>query len=304
MTIDSTATLDELQRLHGREGRVTFSRGPLGEVVDLAAPGGTARIALQGAQLLSWVPAGEAEVIWLSPEARPQPGKSLRGGAPVCWPWFGPHAEDERKPAHGFVRGAPWELLDTEATAQATRARLGFDTAGRWRAMWPHEARAVLTVTLGDGLTLALETTNTGAETFQLCQALHTYFAVAHIAETSVHGLDGCAFIDKVGVEARRRQEGMVRFDGEVDRIYLDPPGEVVIRDKALGRRIVIGASGSRSAVVWNPWIEKAARLGDMGADGFRRMLCVETANAADDAVTLAPGARHVLEARYRVERV
>lgn len=302
------------QRSPGGHGAFTFADGPFGPVVELSAVGGTAQVTIQGAQLVSWIPAGQPEVLFMSKTTRPQPGKSLRGGTPVCWPWFGPHPADASgaapslaqsfapRPAHGFVRGAAWRVDATMASENSATVRLVFETGRQYREDWPHEARATLAVTLSATLTLALVTENTGASPFSLTQALHTYFAVGDIAATEVEGLDGCTYIDKVGPDEACRQSGAVTFGGEVDRIYLNPPPRISILDRLVGRRIAIRSEGSASAVVWNPWIEKSARLGDMGPDGYRRMVCVETANAASDARVLAPGESHRLAAVYSVE--
>lgn len=297
-------TLASLAERFGHARRIAFQAGDIAPLVELRIGGASARISLNGAQLLGWQPAGEREVIWVSPASAPMPGRSIRGGTPVCWPWFGTDSSSLGRPAHGFVRGVPWQVAWSRATAAESAIALRYRTAPETAGLWPHEAEAMLTVSLiADTLTLSLTTTNTGASAFSLTEALHTYFAVTDIAETHVDGLDGCGYIDAVGTWTRRRQQGAVTFSGEVDRIYLDPPGDIVIADGAGGRRIHIDASGSRSAVVWNPWIDKSARLGDMGTDGYTRMLCVETANAADDAIALAPGAAHTLTARYHVTR-
>lgn len=304
MAIDEAFDLEALASDLGCEGRVIFEDGPHGPVVRLAAAGATASVALQGAQLLSWRPAGHDEVIWLSSETVPKPGKSLRGGTPVCWPWFGADPDGRGRPAHGFVRGLPWTPAYANVNDDETVVAFRFKTTEEHRAIWPHSAEVTLVVGMtGQGLDLDLLTTNTGDAPFALTQALHTYFAVGDIARTSVRGLAGCTYIDTVGEITRRVDACNVTFEGEVDRIYLDPPAQIEIDDAANNRSIVIASRGSRSAVVWNPWIEKSARLGDMGAEGYRRMVCVETANAADDSIGLEPGGTHMLEATYSVTR-
>jgi D-hexose-6-phosphate mutarotase len=150
---------------------------------------------------------------------------------------------------------------------------------------------------------VALATRNTGSEGFQLGQALHAYFQVADVRRVSVHGLHGCAYLDKVESGERRQQRGPVTFTRETDRIYLDTGGVCEIRDPPMDRSLLVTATGSRSTVVWNPWIEKAERLGDFEPGGYLSMVCVETANAADDTVSLAPGQEHVLAAQYRLLR-
>lgn len=292
-----------LNERYGIDGELLFAVGHHGaEVARITNPGGGAEIALQGAQVLTWAPAGQPAVVWLSPEAKFAAGKSLRGGAPVCWPWFGPHPEDPAKPGHGFARNLDWQVIDAQRVAEGTRLVLGFVPGAAQQALWPYEAALELAVTVGERLSLALTTRNTGTVPLTITQALHTYFHVGDIAAARVDGLDGCEYIDKVDGGARRRQSGPVTIGGEVDRVYLGCPGEAVIVDEVLRRRIRIGKSGSQSCVVWNPWAEKGAKFGDMGDDGYRRMLCVETTNAGDDVVTIASGRSFTLATEYSVE--
>lgn len=287
-----------------RSGGVHFKEGAGGfALVEVENAHGSAQIALQGAQLLSWTPKGAPAVVWLSPAAKYAAGKSVRGGVPVCWPWFGPHPAEAAFPAHGFVRGLPWEPGDVQLRADGATLltfRLGGDaTTQRW---WPHPFALEYRLTIGDALELELVTRNTGDAVFTITEALHTYFAVSDVREIRIDGLDGCDYLDKVDDGRRKRQQGPIRFDAETDRIYLDTTADCVIDDPSLRRRIRIAKRGSRSTVVWNPWIDKAARLGDMGDDGYLRMVCVESANAADAAVTVAAGAEHRLWVRYTVE--
>jgi D-hexose-6-phosphate mutarotase len=298
--------MTDLASLNGRfgiDGELIFAVGHHGaEVARVTNAAGTAEIALQGAQVLTWAPAGQPQVVWLSPAAKFAPGKSLRGGAPVCWPWFGPHPDDPAKPGHGFARNLDWEVVAAERTAAGTRLVLAFTPGAAQQALWPYQATLELAVTVGERLAMELTTRNTGTIPLSITQALHTYFHVGDIASARVDGLDGCEYIDKVEGGARRHQAGAVTIDGEVDRVYLGCPGDVVIVDDALRRRIRIAKGGSHSCVVWNPWAEKGAKFGDMGEDGYRRMLCVETTNAGDDVVTIASGKSFTLATEYGVE--
>lgn len=286
---------------HAIPGRLAFEQSPLGGPVARLTTGDTqALVALHGAHILNWIRRGEG-LLWLSPVARIREGKGIRGGVPVCWPWFGDHATDPSKPAHGFARARPWTVATTRANADTVSITLAFTPNDADRALWPHAATARLTVSLGTALNLSLETTNTGSDPFTLTGALHTYFRVSDIANVTVTGLDGRAYLDKLDGFARKTQSGPITFPGEVDRIYLGDTRAILLADSGNRRRIAISSSGSASAVVWNPWIEKTARLGDMGSpDAYRQMVCIETANAGDDVVTLAPGATHTLASTYR----
>jgi glucose-6-phosphate 1-epimerase len=302
----ATELIDTLSRQHDRGDAVRFEMSPLGgPVIRLAMGGATAMVALQGAQVLAWSPTACEPVIWLSPSERLGTAKAVRGGIPVCWPWFAGHPEDASKPAHGFVRTRLWDVVSTERLAGEVSIVLATATTSGDAALWPHAAEVSVRVALStDRLSVALRTRNRDTRAFQLTQALHTYFAVGDIAQVRVEGFDGLTYIDKLDANVIKPWHGPIRFAGEVDRIYVDHTGEARIIDEAAGRVIVIAKEGSQSSVVWNPWIEKCARLGDMGPEGYRGMVCVETTNAGRDVVTLAPGASHTLAAIMKVAPV
>ena len=295
--------LDELDRRFAVAGALAFETSPLGGVVArLKCRGSEATVALQGAHVLGWRHAG-AEMLWLSPVARLGTGKPVRGGIPVCWPWFGPHPADPAKPAHGFVRTRAWDVASCSADAASVSITLSTTTGAAELALFPHKAEAHLTVTLAGDLALQLATHNRGSAAMPLSQALHTYFRVADIAAVRVDGLAGRPYIDKLDDrQSRKSQVGPVTFTGETDRIYLGDTSAITLAGgKSAGQVLAISSEGSASAVVWNPWSDKTQRLGDMGGpSAYRHMLCIETTNAGDDVRTVEPGAVHVLSARYR----
>jgi glucose-6-phosphate 1-epimerase len=293
----------------GHPGRVVFSISPLGgPVVTLSGTAGMAVVALQGAQLLSWIPRGQDPVIWLSPVERLGTAKPVRGGTPVCWPWFAGHPSDPTKPAHGFVR-TRLSIDGAGISDNGAWLTLGVQTTAADQVLWPHQASAQLRVTLDEQLELSLGTTNTGEAPFTLSQALHTYFSIGDIADIDVSGFDQEVYQDKLDSGRRYSQTGAIVFPGEVDRIYdSHAPAAITsaaaINDRALSRRISVMQTGSRSAVVWNPGPAKASRLADMGPEGWRRFVCVETTNAGDDVRILHAGATHVMGALYTVTRL
>lgn len=296
--------IDTLNQRLAIPGHVQFKEDPGGLVVaEVANVHAESMIALQGAHVMTWQPRGQASVIWLSKFARFAPGKSIRGGVPICWPWFGPHAEDAKLPGHGFARTVPWEVRETRFLPDgATFLRFGLIETDANRAQWPHPSSAELLVTVGPELKVELVTRNTGSAPFQLGEAFHTYFHISDLAEMAIRGLEGCDYLDKVDNGLRKTQQGPVAIESEVDRVYLDTEADCLIEDRGLQRRIRIAKRGSRSTVVWNPWVEKAEKMGDFGPQGHRGMVCVETANAAGNVVTLAPGEAHSLVAVYSVE--
>lgn len=251
------ADLSALKLRFELSGQVDFKETPDGLIImEVANAHGHAAIALQGGHVMSWQPKSEAEpVIWLSRAAKFVPGKSIRGGVPVCWPWSGPHATDPKLPAHGFARTVPWEVTATrELDDGATEKTLTLVETGQTRARWPYRTKFSIAVTVGRRLKVALTTDNLGGEDVVIGEALHTYFQIGDIADIRITGLEGGDYLDKVGGgSVQRRQEGAVVFSAETDRIYLNTEAECVINDPRLKRRIHVAKSGSRSTVAWNP---------------------------------------------------
>lgn len=262
-------------------------------------------ITLQGAHITTFQPRGEEPVIWLSPFAKFAPGKSIRGGVPICWPWFGAHATDSKLPGHGYARTVPWDVLETKALPDgSTFLRFGLVESDATRTQWPNASSVQLEVTVGKTLRAELVTKNTGNAAFQLGEALHTYFHISDVGQVTIRGLENCEYLDKVKDFARFRQEDGVVIESEVDRVYVNTAADCVIEDKGLKRAIRIAKQGSQSTVVWNPWMEKADKMGDLGKDGYRGMVCVESGNAFDNILTLQPGETHRLAAVYSVEKL
>ncbi|MBM3110071.1 D-hexose-6-phosphate mutarotase [Pseudomonas sp. P66] len=262
-------------------------------------------IAQQGAQVLSYQRLGEPPLLWLSEQAIFKQGKSVRAGVPVCWPWFGnlkrnPTAVQamyraEEGPAHGLVRGRDWQLLGIDSSGESVRVEFTLpDTQGNLRD-WPHNVELKLTIVMGEQLTVTLSSYNLDNAPVTLSQALHSYFAVSDVRQVQVEGVEGLNYIETLADWQQRTQQGALVFASETDRIYLQSPEQLHIVDPAWNRRIRLTSSGSRSAVIWNPWTARAVELADMANDGWQRMLCIETANVWDDIVTLAPGATHSL---------
>jgi len=263
----------------------------------------TAVISLQGAHVLSWVPKGEEDVIWLSADATFAMGKSVRGGIPICWPWFGAHESESRFPAHGFARTVLWTVKQTRALDNGeTQILFQLDTSKldeTLQAIWSQATLAEYTITIGQTLMLELTTSNKSDKPLTLGQALHTYFKISDIEQTTLTGLEGKDYLDKTAGFERKVQAGSIVIKQEVDRIYLQTADNVVIDD--VKRKIKIEKKGSLSTVVWNPWQEVANKMGDLGKEGYRHMLCVESANAADDIITIAPDESHTLQVCYSV---
>lgn len=289
---------------NGSEIRFTSAASGM-PLVHIKNPQAQALIALQGAHLLSWIPDAEEDVIWLSADANLLPGKSIRGGIPVCWPWFGAHENHESYPAHGFARTVLWQLADVKFLSTG-ETRLDFelnsaDLSDDYKAMWPDDFALKYRLIIGRELRLELLTENHDQQAFKISQALHSYFNVGDIRKVRLFGLEDKPYLDKPDGFKRKTQQGPVIFCEEVDRIYLQTENDVVIDNGK--RKIIISKQGSASTVVWNPWQRVADKMGDLGQDGYLKMLCVESANAAEDAVVIEAGEQHCLQVKYCVER-
>lgn len=296
-------TIEELKKQFAIEGAVDIAAGPGGVIfIRLKGPRSEALIDLDGGQVLSWGLHGEKPVVWLSETATFQPGKSARGGIPVCWPWFGAHAEDKTKPAHGFARNLMWQVAGSAIDPDgAPQVKMRLQDSDKTRALWPYAFTLELTVTAGDALLVEMSTTNNDDKPFTITEALHTYFAIGDIHQATVTGLDVARYWDKTENFAQHTQSGAVKFEKETDRVY-QSDAETTIEDPAWNRRIRIAKAGSASTVVWNPWIDISRKMEGMGESAWQGMVCVETANAMEDGVRVQPGGSHVLMARISVE--
>ncbi len=300
----------QLNDRYGISGQLEFREGAGGLVfAEVDNRQATASICLQGAHLVTWRPKSQAEpVIWVSEAAKFAAGKSIRGGVPVCWPWFGPHATEGTFPAHGYARTVSWEVTACQALEDGgTRVAFALMQNEQTRALFPKACRLELVLEIGEQLHVSLVTTNLDTEAIAIGEALHTYFRIGDIGEVQVSGLDGCDYLDKADGGRSKTQAGAVAFAAETDRIYLNTASECVIEDARLGRRIHIGKNGSLSTVVWTPWTEKAEKMGDFGAGrsgqgGWREMVCVESVNALENAVIVPAGETHRMTVEYAVE--
>ena len=257
-------------------------------------PLASAAISLHGGQLLSYAPRGFDDLLWLSPVSKRAPD-AIRGGVPVCWPYFGRQGQSANAPQHGFARNTQWTMTDSNLDSEGTAT---IELALPERADTP--LRLKQTLHIGHELRQSLTTRNTGAETVVFTQALHTYFHVGDAERARVSGLDGLTYADKYdGDEHLQSGEWNLqdpRDPGRSDRIYHRTGNRFALIDPVLGRRIDLTTSGSRSLVVWNPGASGIAAIGDAPVDGWHRFVCLEAANASEDAISLAPGQTHTLQ--------
>jgi len=299
-------SIEQLNNQHGIANQVIFETGEGGlPFIRVNNDKATALISIYGGQVLAFQPKhADSDLLFLSKRAYYQSGKAIKGGVPICWPWFGPDPEGLNRPAHGFMRNRLWEVIETSATVEGdNRIVLGLSDTPETQSIWPRAFILRLEITIGETLNLALVTRNTGSQSFAVTQAFHTYFSVGDIRQTTVLGLENTQYIDKVNDNQQMNQTGAVTINTEVDRIYLDVGNELVIHDTVMKRRIHILSKGNRTAVVWNPWAKISAEMADLQDDDYLRFICVETTNAATDTVNIQPGSEFRLVANYRIEQ-
>lgn len=264
-----------------------------------------AHVYLHGAHVAHYRRVGRPPLLFMSKKSWFEAGKPIRGGVPIVFPWFGPAKDNPQFPAHGFGRLREWTLRDVRQDASGDviiSLSLGPDDATR--ALWPHAFELVYSVTVGPALSLSLEVRNTDSSPFTFEEALHTYLAVGDVREVTVAGLAGRACIDKMHPGVRQTQSAEpFRITAETDRIYVATPDAVTVTDPGMpggARAITVAKAGSLTTVVWNPWVAKSKAMPDFGDDEWPGMICVETANVGEHAVTLGPGERHVMSAEVR----
>jgi glucose-6-phosphate 1-epimerase len=300
---EAIMNLDETSR-YVIDGELRFIKTEHGFIyAEINNASAHATVSTYSGQVLSYRPKDQQDdLLFVSDKAYYEDGKAIKGGIPVCWPWFGADPENKGRPAHGFVRNRQWQVTGSESHADgSTKIIMRMTDNEATRALWPHPFRLEIEITVGDSLKVELVTHNTGNDSITISQALHTYFRVGDIGKVSVLGLDGIQYLDKTNDSACVSQSGPVTISSEVDRIYTDVTGDLIIDDSSLGRKIVITSSGCSTAVVWNPWVEIATAMADLDDDDYLRMLCVETANAGPEVVKIAAGEAYRLTAEYKI---
>ena len=276
----------------------------------IATPVCSGELYLQGAHVTAWRPSGREPALFLSEKSAFAEGHAIRGGIPIIFPWFGSRtatlgvegdAPRTDGPSHGFARTQAWKLDFGAYAADELHLSLSLEPTELSRSLGYDHFLLAYQITFGRELRLRLSIANDGDRPMRVEEALHTYLHVGDVQQTRVHGLFETEYLDKTENFARKTQtEPVLTIAGPTDRPYLNTTSPIVVDDPALHRRITVTKANSKTTVVWNPWAN--AGLADMSADGWRRMLCVEPANAAEDALLLQPHAAHVMETTISVE--
>ncbi|HCW97264.1 MAG TPA: D-hexose-6-phosphate mutarotase [Pantoea sp.] len=248
-----------------------LSQRQLGDlpVIVVSHPQVRAAITFQGAHLIAWQPSGEKPVIWLSEKSLFSAGKAIRGGVPICWPWFGPEGE----PAHGFARNQPWALSAHDENNENVMLTFVLESTAQTKKLWPHDFTLFARFRLGKHCEIELEAHGD----FTATGALHTYFQVADIADVEVSGL-GTRFIDKVDNNGEQVSSGKQTYPGRIDRVFTQPEDCSLVHDKQGQRVIEVYHHHHSDVVTWNPGVELSCSMADMANDGYKTMVCVETA--------------------------
>ncbi|MEL6912664.1 MAG: D-hexose-6-phosphate mutarotase [Cyanobacteria bacterium J06598_4] len=297
--------IEQLNADYGIADKVKFVEGQGGfPVIEVNNEHAEAKISVYAGQVLSFKPVGQTEdVMFLSSQAYYQAGKAIKGGTPICWPWFGPDPEEKGRANHGFVRNRLWEVQEVVSTQDgATKVTLGLSDTEETKGIWDYSFKFAIAITVGKVLTVALITQNTDSKPFEITQAMHTYFRIGDIKQVSVLGLADKTYLDKVDSGKEKTQSGDVTFTEECDRIYLDVPSQLTVDDRALNRKIVVTATNSKTAIVWNPGAEISANMADLGDLDYENFVCVETANAANEVIEVAAGEQYQMTAEYAVQ--
>jgi glucose-6-phosphate 1-epimerase len=297
--------VDELNARFGLKDALRFEDGPGGLTrARIATDRATAEIYLQGAHVARWQPASAAHpVLFLSDKSHFEVGKAIRGGVPLVLPWFAERKDGLPGGMHGFARTLPWEVVAAERRAEGVALSFKLLPNQTTRDLGFDHFVLVYEVVVGATLTLALEVENVGDTPLRFDEALHAYYSVSDVRQIEVSGIGDTDYLDRAdNAKPKHQGVGAIRFAGETDQLHLYTQAAVTISDPVWRRRIVIEKRGSKSTVVWNPWQAKASALADLGVDAWPHFVCAEPANAAENAVTVAPGAVHTMGITVRVE--
>lgn len=299
----SIVSIRELDQKFGIAGvaRVCEGNGALPKV-EIKGAFGRGEVYLHGAHVTSWKPAAGDEVLFMSTKTRWQDGQAIRGGIPICFPWFRGKADDAKAPSHGFVRTKMWRLESIAEAGDTVAVSMFTESDEQTRQWWPAEFRLVHRVTFGSALNLELVCVNTGKTPIRFEEALHTYNRVADVEQARLQGLNNVRFLDNTDSNKEKTQRGEVALAAQTDNAYVGTASDVDLIDPQMRRRIRLRKQNSLTTVVWNPWREGAAKLHDLGDGEWTHFLCVEASNIIGSTINLQPGQEHTMSATLTVE--
>ncbi|KJG39045.1 aldose epimerase [Photobacterium angustum] len=281
--------LRQLSTVNALSDNVTACEYQGVNIIRVIHPLAEAGISLHGGHLLWFKPQGEKDIIWLSEKAIFDQSKAVRGGIPICWPWFG----QAGTPSHGFARTSQWSLLEHRENENGVIVSLALEDNEETYAIWPHKFKNVLTFEIGQELKVSLTSTNTGNQPWSYSGALHTYFDIANINDIDITGM-GPKYLDSTQQGKVCEGGSTLTFNGETDRVYTQPEATITINDKNNNREILVNNEGHNAAVIWNPWQALSVNMGDMADNSYETMVCVES-TIHQPSIELAPGQSHTL---------
>lgn len=287
--------IDELDEKFSIEGEVGFAE--LEEnmaFITVSNKYADADICLYGAHITNFKPHKTMPVLWMSPDSKFQEESPIRGGIPVCFPWFGPHKTESSKPQHGFGRLMYWNVLETVSLPTGeTMVRLQLCSSAETKIFWNHDFCAEMTVTVGKTLTATLKVTNTSSTPFEYSCALHSYYYVSSIEEIAIDGLLNTKYYNQLEPGDFIQDTPLLEIKKAETRHYYNTETDCIIIDTLFNRRIRVAKSGSKITTVWNPGEETCRKIDDMPDDAFHNFVCIEAVNAFNDVIKLAPGETH-----------
>lgn len=280
---------------HATPGSLTYAA--------ITTPQAAATVYLQGAHLAAWQPSGQKPILFLSRKSDLTPGKPIRGGVPIAFPWFAARHDGKTGPSHGFARIQEWTLAFAAMAGDDLHLTFTLAPTEMSRSLGFDNFRLAYQLTIGRTLTMQLTVANEAATPLVFEEALHTYYAVTDVHEINITGLDGVTYLDKVDDFKPKVQQGPVTITQQTDRVYLNTTSACIIHDAAGKRRIHVEKTGSDTTVTWNPWENGASKIADLDPTEWHEFVAVETVNAAANTITLAPKATHVMQAHVTVEQ-
>lgn len=292
-----------LNACFARDNNLQFSEGEAGMTkVDITFNEATLELYLQGAHITRYQPVTDVDLLWMSDSAVYQPGKALRGGIPLCWPWFGADSQNPDRPQHGYARTSDFNVLSTLATDQATSITLTLDPAQSSCPDWKNKVRLEFEIRLSAALWIEMRSHNLSDSPLTLSNALHNYFSISSRQRIAVPAVTGLTYLDKLQNYQPQLQSSALTINGEVDRVYQAPPASIDLLDPDRQINTSMYCWGNNNLVIWNPGAQKAQAMADFDDDGFEQMICIEPANALEQSITLQPGEGHRLGQLLKID--
>jgi len=290
--------INKINQDYSISGYIKFTEGNGGlHIAEITNKFATAKVSLYGAQVLNYQPHGQPDLLWTSPKSEFAVGKAIRGGIPLCFPWFGPHETDKTKPQHGFGRLCVWEVIGTKVFENDDVILcLKLSNNEFTNSMWQYAFEAIVTIIVGKSLDLTLTCINTGTETFTYTDALHSYFNIFDCSNVNIIGFESLSYLDTLENNAIIVQNTKeLKIDKELNRRYLNHADNCIINDAGFNRKINVAKRGSSITVVWNPFVETTKKIADVPDDGYKTFVCIEAANTLSDVITLKPNEKFSL---------